>query len=83
MRQLFQHSCQCQIKVAGGCQMCKKMYFLLHLHAKSCTQLDCVVPRCRDLKLMWRKQAARQEDQRRAAYQKMLRNQAAMVAGGG
>ncbi len=33
------------------------------------------VPRCKDFKEMRRRQAARQEDQRRKAYQKMLRHQ--------
>ncbi len=76
MRQLFQHAMACPLKVTGGCQMCKKMWGLLNLHAKSCTRSDCPVPRCRELKEMRRRQAARQEDQRRMAYQKMLRTQA-------
>jgi E1A/CREB-binding protein len=38
---------QCQQKVTGGCHLCKKMWCLLNLHAKSCTTSDCPVPRCR------------------------------------
>jgi hypothetical protein len=47
VRQLFQHAVQCQLKVTGGCQLCKKMWCLLNLHAKGCTTTDCPVPRCR------------------------------------
>jgi hypothetical protein len=42
---LFQHAVACQLKVTGGCQMCKKMWALLNLHAKSCARSDCPVPR--------------------------------------
>jgi E1A/CREB-binding protein len=37
----------CQQKVTGGCGLCKKMWCLLNLHAKSCTTTNCPVPRCR------------------------------------
>jgi E1A/CREB-binding protein len=47
VRQLFQHAVACQQKVTGGCHMCKKMWCLLNLHAKSCTESDCPVPRCK------------------------------------
>ncbi|KAJ9527555.1 hypothetical protein QJQ45_025823 [Haematococcus lacustris] len=82
VRALFQHAVVCQLKVTGGCQMCKKMWFLLNLHAKSCNRSDCPVPRCRELKDLRRKQTARQEEQRRKAYQNMLRNQSQLQAQG-
>jgi E1A/CREB-binding protein len=44
---LFQHAVQCTQKVTGGCHLCKKMWCLLNLHAKSCTTSDCPLPRCR------------------------------------
>lgn len=47
VRQLFQHAVGCQQKVTGGCGLCKKMWCLLNLHAKSCTTTNCPVPRCR------------------------------------
>ncbi|GFH07343.1 uncharacterized protein HaLaN_02130, partial [Haematococcus lacustris] len=75
VRALFQHAVGCHLKVTGGCQLCKKMWFLLNLHAKSCSRSDCPVPRCRELKDLRRKQTARQEEQRRKAYQNMLRTQ--------
>ncbi|KAG1671872.1 hypothetical protein FOA52_003439 [Chlamydomonas sp. UWO 241] len=77
VRQLFHHAMHCQVKVTGGCQTCKKIWCLLNLHAKSCTQPDCPVPRCRELKEIRRRQASRQEEQRRVAYQAMLRAQMA------
>eukprot|EP00798_Chlamydomonas_sp_ICE-L_P023039 gene23039-30234_t len=80
IRQLFQHAVQCQVKVVGGCQMCKKMWYLLNLHAKGCTRHDCPVPRCREIKELRRKQTARQEEKRRLAYQNMLRQQNAAQA---
>jgi E1A/CREB-binding protein len=47
LRQLFAHAVSCEVKVTGGCTVCKKMWCLLNLHAKSCTSSDCAVPRCR------------------------------------
>lgn len=52
VRALFQHAVQCQQKVTGGCHLCKKMWCLLNLHAKSCTTSDCPVPRCRWVTLL-------------------------------
>jgi E1A/CREB-binding protein len=83
VRQLFQHAVQCQLKVTGGCQLCKKMWCLLNLHAKSCTAAECPVPRCRELRDLRRRQALRQDKARRAAYQQMLRAQAGGGYGGG
>eukprot|EP00967_Tisochrysis_lutea_P021097 scaffold23960_cov22-Tisochrysis_lutea.AAC.4 len=59
VRQLFQHAVGCQQKVTGGCPLCKKMWFLLNLHAKSCTRTDCPVPRCKEIKDLRRRQTAR------------------------
>eukprot|EP00878_Enallax_costatus_P031506 GHUV01034456.1.p1 GENE.GHUV01034456.1~~GHUV01034456.1.p1 ORF type:complete len:308 (+),score=93.52 GHUV01034456.1:203-1126(+) len=77
VRALFQHAVQCQQKVTGGCHLCKKMWCLLNLHAKSCTTSDCPVPRCRELKELRRRQTAHIEQKRRAAYANMMRNAAA------
>lgn len=55
---------------------CRRMWGLLQLHAKQCQSADCPVPRCRELREMRRRQMSRQEDQRRHAYQAMLRQQA-------
>lgn len=81
VRQLFQHAVVCQLKVTGGCTMCKKMWCLLNLHAKSCTRPDCPVPRCKELKELRRRQTARQEEKRRKAYANMLRQQMGQQGG--
>lgn len=47
VKQLFQHAVNCVNKVTGGCALCKKMWCLLNLHAKSCSRPDCPVPRCK------------------------------------
>ena len=53
----------------------RRMWALLQLHAKQCTQADCPVPRCPELRLMKRRQMARQEEKRRQGYAHMLRQQ--------
>jgi E1A/CREB-binding protein len=58
------------------------MWFLLNLHAKSCTRADCPVPRCKEIKDVRRRQTMRQEEKRRVAYQAMLRNQQQLQAKG-
>ncbi|BDA47644.1 probable histone acetyltransferase HAC1 [Coccomyxa sp. Obi] len=80
---LFHHAVSCPLKVAGGCQLCRRMWMLLQVHAKQCQNNDCPVPRCRELREMRRRAVARQEDQRRVAYQAMLRNQNGQGGGGG
>eukprot|EP00798_Chlamydomonas_sp_ICE-L_P008175 gene8175-1431_t len=80
IRQLFQHAVQCQLKALGGCQSCKKMWYLLNLHAKGCSKHDCPIPQCHQLKELRRKQTARQEEQRRLSYQNMLRQQQKAIA---
>lgn len=62
--------------MTGGVCCCRRMWGLLQLHAKQCQSSDCPVPRCRELREMRRRQMSRQEDQRRHAYQAMLRQQA-------
>ena len=63
-------------KLTHALWWCRRMWGLLQLHAKQCQASDCPVPRCRELREMRRRQMSRQEDQRRHAYQAMLRQQA-------
>ena len=53
----------------------RRMWMLLQVHAKQCQNNDCPV-----LREMRRRAVARQEDQRRVAYQAMLRNQNGQVS---
>ncbi|KAM4112413.1 hypothetical protein ACJW30_05G138200 [Castanea mollissima] len=50
VKRLFNHGIHCKISTTGGCVLCKKMWYLLQLHARGCKESVCHVPRCRDLK---------------------------------
>ncbi|KAL4652178.1 hypothetical protein ACB092_01G214600 [Castanea dentata] len=50
IRRLFQHAKKCTSWVRGDCQQCKKGQALLILHSRNCTESDCSVPYCMDLK---------------------------------
>ncbi|KAK2354278.1 histone acetyltransferase of the CBP family [Trifolium repens] len=47
---LFRHGMRCRTRASGGCDLCKKMWFLLQLHACACNKAECNVPRCSDIK---------------------------------
>ncbi|KAF8407378.1 hypothetical protein HHK36_006509 [Tetracentron sinense] len=78
---LFRHGIQCKIRVSGGCLLCKKMWYLLQLHARACKESQCHVPRCKDLKEHMRRLQQQSESRRRAAVMEMMRQRAAEVAG--
>ncbi|KAL1560903.1 histone acetyltransferase [Salvia divinorum] len=46
----FYHVVGCRPRIPGGCPLCNKLGFLLHLHALDCQQSQCRTPCCRDLK---------------------------------
>ncbi|MCE3214699.1 hypothetical protein HAX54_053074 [Datura stramonium] len=77
---LFRHGIQCKIRVSGGCVLCKKMWYLLQLHARACRESECHVPRCRDLKEHVRRMQQQSDSRRRAAVMEMMRQRAAEVA---
>ncbi|KAH0694953.1 hypothetical protein KY285_022050 [Solanum tuberosum] len=79
---LFRHGIQCKIRVSGGCVLCKKMWYLLQLHARACKVSECHVPRCRDLKEHLRRMQQQADSRRRAAVMEMMRQRTAEVAGG-
>ncbi|WZZ18837.1 hypothetical protein YC2023_111926 [Brassica napus] len=78
---LFRHGIRCTIRAAGGCVLCKKMWYLLQIHARACKESNCNVPRCGDLKEHLRRLAQQSESRRRAAVMEMMRQRAAEVAG--
>ncbi|XP_021729469.1 histone acetyltransferase HAC1-like [Chenopodium quinoa] len=47
---MIRHGMQCRTRAEGGCVHCRKMWYLLRLHAQFCNDSECHVPRCRDLK---------------------------------
>ncbi|KAL4652179.1 hypothetical protein ACB092_01G214700 [Castanea dentata] len=50
IRRLFQHAKKCTSWVRGDCQQCTKGRALLILHSRNCTESDCRIPHCMDLK---------------------------------
>ena len=72
VRMLLRHGLECQVKYQGGCQLCRRMWALLQIHAKSCQKDNCPVPRCQDLRAHTRRQREAMENRRRQAYQQML-----------
>ncbi|XP_076953695.1 histone acetyltransferase HAC1-like [Bidens hawaiensis] len=79
---LFRHGINCKVRASGGCVLCKKMWYLLQLHARACKESECHVPRCRDLKEHLRRLQQQSDSRRRAAVMEMMRQRAAEVAGG-
>ncbi|KAL2482167.1 Histone acetyltransferase HAC12 [Forsythia ovata] len=77
---LFRHGRLCKIRASGGCVLCKKMWYLLQLHARACKESECSVPRCRDLKEHVRRLQQQSDSRRRAAVMEMMRQRAAEVA---
>lgn len=43
---LFRHSCECEIRLAGNCKKCKRIWYLLLLHSEECKDSNCHMPRC-------------------------------------
>ncbi|GMP35258.1 hypothetical protein CsSME_00007775 [Camellia sinensis var. sinensis] len=78
---LFRHGIQCKTRASGGCVLCRKMWYLLQLHARACKESECHVPRCRDLKEHLRRLQQQSDSRRRAAVMEMMRQRAAEVAG--
>ncbi|KZV26645.1 hypothetical protein F511_34900 [Dorcoceras hygrometricum] len=70
IKNLFFHNLGCARRVAGGCQTCKKIWFLLCLHARNCRDSSCKFPRCSHIKNFKDKIAAESEVKRRAAAAK-------------
>ncbi|PKU59864.1 histone acetyltransferase HAC1 [Dendrobium catenatum] len=78
---LFRHGIQCKTRASGGCVLCKKMWYVLQLHARACKESECHVPRCKDLKEHLRRLQQQSESRRRAAVMEMMRQRAAELQG--
>ena len=68
MKGLLKHGAQCQIKATGGCNVCKRIWALLQIHARQCKAKPCPVPNCmaiRERVRQLKKQQQAMDDRRR------------------
>ncbi|KAL9228432.1 hypothetical protein vseg_004015 [Gypsophila vaccaria] len=80
VKSLFRHGINCKTRASAGCGLCKKMWYLLQLHARACKESKCHVPRCRDLKEHLRRLQQQSDSRRRAAVMEMMRQRAKEVS---
>ena len=74
MKEFLKHGANCKMGVKNGCPNCKRIYDLLHWHARSCNKDDCPVFKCMEIRahlksLLTRQQAM--DDRRRHAMNQM------------
>eukprot|EP00554_Chaetoceros_debilis_P004040 CAMPEP_0194085526 /NCGR_PEP_ID=MMETSP0149-20130528/17743_1 /TAXON_ID=122233 /ORGANISM="Chaetoceros debilis, Strain MM31A-1" /LENGTH=1623 /DNA_ID=CAMNT_0038768423 /DNA_START=348 /DNA_END=5219 /DNA_ORIENTATION=+ len=68
MKGLLKHGESCATKAAGGCNVCKRIWTLLQIHARQCKDSKCPVPKCLAIRERFRQIAAQQramDDRRR------------------
>lgn len=76
MKGLLKHGSQCQVKAAGGCNVCKRIWALLQLHARQCKAATCPVPSCMAIRERFRqlkKQQQAMDDRRRQEMNRVYR----------
>jgi E1A/CREB-binding protein len=74
MKEFLKHGANCKMGVKNGCPNCKRIYDLLHWHARSCNKDECPVFKCLEIRahlksLLTRQQAM--DDRRRHAMNQM------------
>ncbi|KAF3440829.1 hypothetical protein FNV43_RR19115 [Rhamnella rubrinervis] len=78
---LVRHFAGCKLRIPGGCIHCKRMWQLLELHSRLCTDSSvCKVPLCRNFKERIRIQSKKDEIKWKILVKKILR--AKSIAGG-
>jgi len=71
---LVRHFAGCKLRVPGGCVHCKRMWQLLELHSRLCTNSNvCGVPFCRNFKERIRRQSKKEEIKWTLLVEKILR----------
>jgi len=68
MKGLLKHGLTCQVKVQGGCSVCKRIWALLQIHARQCKLQQCPVQHCMAIRERFRqltKQQQAMDDRRR------------------
>lgn len=70
---LVRHFSNCKSRVPGGCVHCKRMWQLLELHSRMCSEPDsCKVPLCRHFKEKMRQQSKKDEAKWRLLVSKVV-----------
>ena len=68
MKGLLKHGSQCKVKAQGGCNICKRIWALLQIHARQCKTDNCPVPNCTAIRERYRQiqlQQQAMDDRRR------------------
>ena len=76
MKGLLKHGAQCQVKAVGGCNVCKRIWALLQIHARQCRKTPCPVPNCmaiRERVRQLKKQQQAMDDRRRQEMNRAYR----------
>jgi len=76
MKGLLKHGAQCKVKAAGGCNVCKRIWALLQIHARQCKASQCPVPNCmaiRERVRQLKKQQQAMDDRRREEMNRVYR----------
>jgi E1A/CREB-binding protein len=76
MKSYLKHSSSCRIKVQGGCQICKRIWMLLRVHAQKCKDQNCPIPQCNAIREKLRqlqKQQQAMDDRRRLEMNRHMR----------
>ena len=71
MKGLLRHGGECKLKAAGGCNVCKRIWTLLQIHARQCKEEECPVPKCLAIRERFRQIQAQQramDDRRRQHF---------------
>jgi len=76
MKGLLKHGAQCKVKATGGCNVCKRIWALLQIHARQCKASQCPVPNCmaiRERVRQLKKQQQAMDDRRRQEMNRVYR----------
>ena len=61
MKGLLKHGAGCKIKANGGCNVCKRIWALLQIHARQCKTNNCPVPNCMAIRERYRQLQLQQQ----------------------
>jgi len=79
MKGLLKHGAGCKVKANGGCNVCKRIWALLQIHARQCKTDNCPVPNCMAIRERYRQLQLQQQamdDRRRQMMNQTYHQQA-------